>query len=37
MGTLAGAQQILGGLKQAGIDLVSSVPDINMLELINLL
>ena len=37
MGTIAGAQQILNGLKEAGIDLVSSVPDINMLQLINLL
>jgi sulfopyruvate decarboxylase subunit alpha len=37
MGTVAGAQQILAGLKEAGIDLVSSVPDINMLQLINLL
>ena len=37
MGTEAGAQQILAGLKEAGIDLVSSVPDINMLQLINLL
>ena len=37
VGTVAGAQQILTGLKEAGIDLVSSVPDINMLQLINLL
>ena len=37
MGTVAGAQQILSALKEAGIDLVSSVPDINMLQLINLL
>lgn len=37
MGTLAGAQKLLAGLREAGIDLVSSVPDINMLELINLL
>ena len=37
MGTIAGAQNILAGLKAAGIDLVASVPDINMLELINLL
>jgi sulfopyruvate decarboxylase subunit alpha len=37
MGTLAGAQQIVAGLKEAGIDLVASVPDINMLQLINLL
>jgi sulfopyruvate decarboxylase subunit alpha len=37
MGTIAGAQNILAGLRAAGIDLVSSVPDINMLQLINLL
>ena len=37
MGTIAGAQNILAGLKGAGIDLVASVPDINMLELLNLL
>ena len=37
MGTITGAQQILAGLKEAGIDLVSSVPDINMMQLINLL
>ena len=37
MGTVAGAQQILAGLKEAGIDLIASVPDINMLQLINLL
>jgi len=37
MGTVAGAQNILSGLKAAGIDLVASVPDINMLQLINLL
>lgn len=37
MGTIAGAQNILVALKGAGIDLVSSVPDINMLQLINLL
>lgn len=37
MGTIAGAKQILAGLKEAGIDLVASVPDINMLHLINLL
>jgi sulfopyruvate decarboxylase subunit alpha len=37
MGTIQGAQQILGGLKEAGINLVASVPDINMLQLINLL
>lgn len=37
MGTIEGARQILAGLKEAGINLVSSVPDINMLQLINLL
>ena len=37
MGTIAGAQQIIAALKAAGINLVSSVPDINMLQLINLL
>src|SRR5258706_7171079 len=37
MGTTAGAQNFLAALKGAGIDLVSSVPDINMLQLINLL
>ncbi|HTN72644.1 MAG TPA: thiamine pyrophosphate-binding protein [Methylomirabilota bacterium] len=37
MGTVAGAQQILAGLKEAGINLVASVPDINMMQLINLL
>ena len=37
MGTIAGAQNILTGLKAAGIDLVASVPDINMLQLIDLL
>ena len=37
MGTIEGARQILTGLKEAGIDLVASVPDINLLELINLL
>jgi len=37
MGTTAGAQNILSALKAAGIDLVASVPDINMLQLINLL
>src|ERR1051325_153061 len=37
MGAVAGAQQIVVGLKQAGIDLVASVPDIIMLQLINLL
>lgn len=37
MGTVAGAQNILSGLKEAGINLIASVPDINMLQLINLL
>jgi len=37
MGTTEGARQILAGLKEAGINLVASVPDINMLQLINLL
>lgn len=37
MGTIAGAQNILSGLKEAGINLIASVPDINMLQLINLL
>src|ERR671918_1570037 len=37
MGTIEGARQILAGLKEAGTDLVASVPDINMLHLINLL
>src|ERR671924_926097 len=37
MGTIEGARQIVAGLKEAGIDLVASVPDINMLQLINLL
>jgi sulfopyruvate decarboxylase subunit alpha len=37
MGTLEGSERILTGLKEAGINLVASVPDINLLELINLL
>jgi len=37
MGTTEGARQILAGLKEAGINLVASVPDINVLQLINLL
>jgi sulfopyruvate decarboxylase subunit alpha len=37
MGTTEAARQILGGLKEAGINLVASVPDINMLQVINLL
>jgi sulfopyruvate decarboxylase subunit alpha len=31
------ARQILAGLKEAGINLVASVPDINLLQVINLL
>jgi sulfopyruvate decarboxylase subunit alpha len=37
MGTMEGGKEILAGLKEAGIQLVASVPDINLLELINLL
>ena len=37
MGTTEAARQILAGLKEAGINLVASVPDINMLRVINLL
>jgi sulfopyruvate decarboxylase subunit alpha len=37
MGTVEGSRQILAGLKEAGVNLVASVPDINMMELINLL
>lgn len=37
MSTLERSQQILTGLKEAGINLVASVPDINLLHLINLL
>src|SRR5438132_14269393 len=37
MGTIEGSRLILAGLKEAGINLVASVPDINMLQLINLL
>ena len=37
MGTPEGSRQILEGLKEARIDLVASVPDINLLELINML
>ena len=37
MGTIAGAERIIAALKEAGVNLVSSVPDINMLQLINLL
>src|SRR5437867_6916326 len=31
------SRQILAGLKEAGINLITSVPDINLLDLINLL
>jgi sulfopyruvate decarboxylase subunit alpha len=37
MATPERAQQILAGLKEAGIDLVASVPDINLLHLVNAL
>jgi sulfopyruvate decarboxylase subunit alpha len=37
MATLHAAQQILAGLKEAGINLVASVPDINVMHVINLL
>ncbi len=37
MGTLEGSRQILDGMKEAGINVVASVPDLNLLELINLL
>lgn len=37
MATKERAQEILAGLKQAGINLVASVPDINVLHLITLL
>lgn len=37
MGTLVGSRTILEGLKEAGVDLVASVPDINLLELMTLL
>ncbi len=37
MGTLQGSEQILSGLKEAGVNLVASVPDINLLQLITLL
>jgi sulfopyruvate decarboxylase subunit alpha len=37
MGTIEGARQLVAGLKEAGVNLVASVPDINMMELINLL
>jgi sulfopyruvate decarboxylase subunit alpha len=37
MGTIEGARLIVAGLKEAGVNLVASVPDINMMQLINLL
>lgn len=37
MVTWEGSRQVLAGLKEAGIQLVASVPDINLLELITLL
>jgi sulfopyruvate decarboxylase subunit alpha len=37
MASTEAARQILAGLKEAGINLVASVPDINLLEVINLL
>ncbi|HEU4342740.1 MAG TPA: thiamine pyrophosphate-binding protein [Candidatus Binatia bacterium] len=37
MSTVERSQQILAGLKEAGINLVASVPDINLLDLLNLL
>lgn len=37
MGTVEGSQRIIAGLKEAGINLVASVPDLNLLELIRLL
>jgi len=37
MATIEAARQILAGLKEAGINLVASVPDINILQVINLL
>ncbi len=37
MATIERSQQILDGLKAAGINLVASVPDINILHLINAL
>src|SRR4030095_2826428 len=37
MGTIEGSRLILAGLKEAGTNLVASVPEINMLQLINLL
>jgi sulfopyruvate decarboxylase alpha subunit len=37
MGTVEGARRIVDGLKRAGIDFVTAVPDINLLELLHLL
>lgn len=37
MGTLERSRQILDGLREAGVNLVASVPDINLKELIELL
>jgi len=37
MSSVERAQQILAGLKEAEVNLVASVPDINLLQLINLL
>lgn len=37
MGTIEGARLIVAGLKEAGVNLVASVPDINVMQLINLL
>ena len=37
MGTLQGSREILIALKKTGINLVASVPDVNLLQLITLL
>ena len=37
MASLENSRQIIDGLKEAGIQLVASVPDINVMHLINLL
>jgi len=37
MGTIEGSSEIIAGLKEAGVNLVASVPDINLLELLSLL
>ena len=37
MATPERAQELLGGLKEAGVNLVASVPDINLLHLLNAL